>query len=419
MKDLELLIFGIILIILMVFSIKKPLTLFLTLLQIVSFCGIFLLNLNIEIKSIEHLGLWLISLIMLLLVILPWRKYGKITIIANDINPIKLKRITKYLIIINTFVFVFLLITTIIVQTTIKDINQFKYEGDLSTEFFYKHLPFNVKFFILSTFLYGFSYFLLPLHFFYASQSNYGLSTICLVLSLNIILYGSTFFSRSVIIQYIFLYTAMFLMLKGSLPDHLRAKISKYTFIGIAIFLLIFINITRNRFENDNLYSQNIHSNALVKDPVTYSYIDYLSQWHSNSLKVLERYNFKNGNGRITFNQILSLLPSYNAKDYFNLRYKLMGENWYTFIGFPAYMIVDFGIFVGTFLCIIYLIIVENKKPVGGIVKLNDLFIIVLLVQIPLMSIFYSQLNNLIFPFLFLLLLQLYIKIRTHANYNL
>jgi hypothetical protein len=61
---------------------------------------------------------------LLLLIILPWKRYKNIThIFVTDGK--KFNKLVRFLIIINAFTFIILLIITIIVQVTVEDINYF------------------------------------------------------------------------------------------------------------------------------------------------------------------------------------------------------------------------------------------------------------------------------------------------------
>lgn len=389
---------------------------FLFTLIIISLIGTLFLGREVQDMNIKDVFMLSITAILLLLIILPWKNYKNINSITTDnINDNKIKTLTKWLVIINSFTFIILLITTIIVQKHVDNISIFKYGEDVSLEFYSTMLPFSRKYLTLSILIYGFSYFMLPLHFYYLSIHKYKLSLVCLLLSFNIILKGTTYFSRYVIIEYVFLYFSLYLMLRNIFPNSVKTIIKKTAYIGLVLFSALFITISIDRFGNDSTYNYEIPSSSPIKDPVLYSLVDYLSQWYFNGAEVLHDYNLETFKGNITLSTIYELLNhfniiSYDYADYRSLRIKLWKDNWYTFTGFSAYTIYDYGIIGGIFLCVLYFLIVKKKGPKNDVIYINDLFLISLLIQIPLMSIFYSQIGALFFPIIFYLIINFYLR---------
>ena len=196
---------------------QKPLVKFLLLIQICSLVAYMLINKKAELDSFYSFLNLFVTGIYLLIIILAWSSYGNVcTLIVKDEKIIK--RFTNILLIISFYAFVVLLITAILVNVLVDDINTFKYGGE-SVEFYYNMLPFNVKFLILAHYLYGLGYFMIPLHFYYLSKQKYWLSFFCFLFSLNIILYGLTYFSRATIVNYIFIYLSIFLILYKAMPS--------------------------------------------------------------------------------------------------------------------------------------------------------------------------------------------------------
>ncbi len=58
----------------------------------------------------------------------------------------------------------------------------------------------------------------------------------------------------------------------------------------------------------------------------------------------------------------------------------------------------------------VYVSIRKNKKCVNNQINIIHLFYIILLIQIPLMSIFYSALSSVIYLFLFLFPIHIYLR---------
>lgn len=392
---------------------SKSIAIFFVLLQILSLAGSFFIGHDFEIDTsfkVFNIGL---TIVILTLIIAPWRKIKNISEIIF-VNEIKLKQLTKFLVIISIVPFIVLLATTIIVSIYVDDVNIFKYAEGVSTEFYY-NLPFNIRLFILSTYLYNFSYFLLPLHFYYLAKGNYRLSILCFILSLNILLYGLTYFSRSVIAQYSFLYFSFLIILYNTLSYKIKSYIKKSIIIFGILFSIYFISITYQRFSKDAMYAELIPSKSIIQDPVLYSYFDYLSQWYYNGMYVLNSYNFQIFSGQLSLEPVYTLLGQYNIspyshQEYVSLRHQLWPLNWYTFNGLVAYTIFDFGYFISIIFSMAYYYAVIRLKPRNGQISLSNLFLLVLLIQLPIMAIFYSTVAQIVIPLLLYIPILFYLR---------
>lgn len=395
---------------------SRSIVIFFILLQVVSLLGIVFIGQDFPIDTLFKFFNLLLTIVILTLIILPWQGYKDITDITFS-NEVKLKKLTKFLLIISIFPFVTFSITSIFVFLFVEDINTFKYAEGVSDEFYYS-LPFDVRAIILSAYLYGFSYFLIPLHFYYLAKKNYKLSFWCFVLSLNIVLFGLTYFSRSVFVHYSLIYISFLIILYGTIESRIKKYIKRVMFVMIFLMLLYFINISLKRFTEDNLYAETIPSNSFIQDPVLYSYFDYLSQWYYNNMYVLNTYNFKNFNGQLSLQPLLSLLGqygliSYDPAYYYTLRQQLWPLHWYTFNGFVAYSVYDLGYILTFIFCLVYAFVIIRLKPVGNQISLLNLFLIVLLIQVPILAIFYSAIGGIVIPLLLSVPIFLYLKIST------
>lgn len=394
---------------------RKSLALVLVVIQVISLVGTFFIGRSVELSTLEDLSRIFITILLLSLIILPWQNYYGLREIL-PINRFRLKITTNILIGINIFVFIVFLTATIIIMTQVTNINEFKYAEGVSTEFYYSKLPIPVVFFNISILLYYFSYFMLPLHFYYLHKNRYWLSLLCFVLSLNVILYGLTFFSRAVVVQYLLLYGALLYLLYGTLKKNVQKSIKLSIIILGSISIIYFIDISQRRFEEDHLqaklYSNTIPADAVIKDPLLFSYLDYTSQGFINGFEVLELYEGKGFGGALTLQSVTSFFQSpmdnYVATEY---RQQLWPRHYsYSFNGFTAYAVYDYGIFGSILFCFIYFFIVRKFRPISGKINLKNLFLLTLLIQIPLMSIFYNQLIGILLAFIVLIPLWLYMK---------
>lgn len=383
---------------------SKSVSVFFVLIQILSLIGALLINLVYPIENLFTVFNILLLIVLTSLIILPWRKICNVEQIVSP-PPIKVKYLTTFLLFVNAFVFVVFAITTYFVTTLVEDINEFKYAEGISTDFYYS-LPYGAIPIILSTNLYPLSYFLIPLHFYYLSKGQLKMSLICLLFSLNSVLYGMTFFSRSVYVHYFFIYLGMLWIMYGTLSLRYKAIIKKAFIFFSLVVGIFFISITISRFSDNPLYENDIPSDSPIQDPALYSLFDYLSQGYYNGVYVLDFYSFKTFNGQIAFQPLLALLGQYKVikydpQDYTFLRRKLWPEHYYKFVGFAAYTVFDFGYTIAFLFCFIYYYLVSRCRPKQKIIRLENLFIIVLLIQLPLMSIFYSTTSTIIFASLY------------------
>ncbi len=382
--------------------------------QIISLTALLLVNINVEVNSIKRFANILYTLIMLTILMYPWRKYNKIQEIYC-INENKVNKLSKSLLIISALTFIILSITSTVVILFVEDINMFKYSEGQSTEFFYTQLPIDVRWYMLASFIYVLSYFLIPLHFYYVIKLNKKYAFFCLLFSLNIILFGLTFFSRWTIIHYILIFGVFLFLFRDSVPKKYLKLISSISLFFIMLFALWFINITINRFNNNSLYEANIPLNSPIQNPSLYSNLDYLSQWYSNSLNVLDRYNNKSMMGQGSFSPLLSYLNyftpiDWNADSFIKLRQNLLGDPYYyLFNGLVADMIYDFGYIISFILAIIYFYLVNIAAPKKKTISLTKLLLIVLSIQIPLFSIFYNYFSGIIIAILFWIAISCYL----------
>ncbi len=410
---MSLLILFILLFFILLFNNKNKITLFLLGIQILSLTGAVIIGKDYLIEDYFNVFNLFFTFIILLLIIVPWGNIQPI-IDIDDINHERVVRLTKILILISIIPFFVFTFITIIVNTTIDDINNFKYAEGVSTEF-YNSLPINFNFLIISTFLYYVSYFFLPLHFYFLYKKEYWLAFFSFLFSLNLILYGTSFFSRSVFIHYILIYISLLYLFFGLLNSTIKKRIKSITLLLCGLFVIYFTYVSNKRFEDDKYYADTIPQESAVRNPVNYSYFDYSSQWYANNMKILNDYNLEGFNGQITFQSVLTLFGQYGVipydpKEYRKLRQELWPENWYTFNGFVSYSVYDYGYILTFIFCIIYYKYVNKQFSNRNSLNLSQMFTITFLIQIPLMSIFYSNVAALVFPLIYFIPVYRYLK---------
>lgn len=376
---------------------KNRLLLFLLSFQILSLAAAIFIKKPDYMDNIETIPNCLIMLILNLLVILPWKKYGRIKELSCK-NENAWRKVTKILLIISGFTFGVLLVVSIVVNTLVTDINAFKYSDGESMDFYYTMLPFNVRYFILAGKLYTLAYILLPLHFFYLSRGDKKYAFWCGLFSLNIILYGMTFFSRWTILQYAFLYFAMWIMLSRIMPVGTKKRMKKILGVLVIIACVFFISISISRFTDNRLYElDQISKDSPVQDPTMYSFFDYMGQSNSNGIFLLNKYHGNTFHGTYAMCEIHRLfygLKLIDESPFVKLRSKYWGEFAGAFSGWATYTVYDFGYILGLVVSIAYYVIVIRK---GKHMSLANFVPATFLLQIPLCAIFYSCLPTVLF----------------------
>lgn len=388
---------------------------FFLLLQIISlFVMIFIKN-DVEIDSLRRIFNVIYISILLTVVYYQWRRFSTINMIYSY-NENKIKKLTKILLIFSMINFVVLIISSIAILNSISDIHNFKYDEGVYVNYLYKRLPINVRWFLLTIYTYGISYFLIPLHFYYLRGKNYGYAFLCFFFSLNIVLYGLTFFSRWTITHYILIYSVFFLLFKNSLSRTYKRLAG---IISLAILVILgywFISISINRFEDDFSYYLKIPIDSPIQNTTLYSSLDYISQWYSNCLIVLDKYKYETLHGQASFYQLLELINSripinWSSIDYVNLREALLGKEYsILFIGLVGGWVYDFGYLLSLVFGILYSYIIKKIAPINGKTSISHLLLSVLLIQIPLFSIFYNFIGGIVFPIIFYIPIYYYLR---------
>jgi oligosaccharide repeat unit polymerase len=407
---------------LLLYDYKPSLSINFVLLQIGSLLGVYFIGKEFQIQSSRDIINILITIFVLTMVIIPWIKSSGIHGIYC-LNENKLKKLTIFLLVVSAYAFFVFLIVTLIVFNTVDDINQFKYgdENSANTNEFYQNLFLNFKIIVYARYLYLFSYFLVPLHFYYLYRRKKILSILCFVFSFTLVLQGLSYYSRVFVIIYILTYISFMCMLYNIMSVKTRKIIKNVVIILTILISAYFITVSVNRFgiNTDTSYSSSIPAQSKIKNVLWFSYFDYLSQWFYNGMYVLNDFKSETFKGQISLERLLYLLDrfniiSWNPEELTLLRRQLWPKNHWTFQGLVAYSIYDYGYF-GTFvLAIVYYILVRKftKRIKNSKISILNLFYLVLFIQIPLFAIFYSSVGGIIVPLILLIPIAFYMKIK-------
>lgn len=389
---------------------KVLLTLFI--LQVISVLCAIIINLDSysdDSKTFYNVAYILVSTLML---ILPWKKYGEMTVLLEE-DRRRVDTLTNVLLVISSFTFIVLAIVAVVAQIYIGNayINDFK---DETTHFYYNMLPFDVHWYLLARILYTFSYFLIPLHFYHLFVGNKTKSNWCAVLSLNIVLYGLAFFSRWTIMLFVCLYLVMWFIFRKVMPEREAKREKKAIVIIFASLLLIFSAITLGRFASDDgvstRYSERIPMESPIQDPATYSILDYMGQSNSIGIYLLNKYQGQHFGFKYPLMSIQTLLAGIGLSgpsDVYELHEKHWGSMWDKFPGFTVYGVYDVGYVLAFFFCVVYFLIVYKRRTTF---RLHNLLTAVVLIQMPICSIYYSQASAVLYSLLFYLPIWLFLN---------
>lgn len=391
--------------ILLFFNLKnRSIATFLYALQVLSLFLVFFIGDYYVLDSFNKYFNAFFSAFILIIIISPWTGFKKINEIVY-LKKNKIKRFTNFLLMINLVIFISLSVISTFVFTFFDQINELKYSGNFM-DLLYVQFPFLIKGYLLAYYLHTLSYFLIVLHFYYLKYNNSKMALFCFILSLNLILYGLTFFSRWTLVNYILVYGLSFFLFKNVIPIKIRKIIQRTSTILGLIVVFVFVSISVSRFDGDISYANKIPRSSKVQDPTAYSLFDYISQSHQNGMKILDDYTFETFNGQNSFSSILKLLPNsigFGEFNYSENRKKLLPDNYWSFNGLVPELVYDFGYVLTFILALLYHLAIKKIKPRANSISLIKAFLLILLLQIPLLAIFYSTIASLVIPLLLLI----------------
>ena len=392
---------------------KKSILSYITLIQLASIFAWYSLGQAINISSIFQLFNIAISILILVIISLPWKNYR----VINKITTVNTKRVnvfTRYIMIYALISFLIFSITAIIVNTAVVDINAYKYVDGVRGYLLKSLLPFDIKWLGFASLLMPINWFLIPLHYYHLLNGNKRLAMLCIILSLNIVVFGFTIFSRWTITHYILVYYTFAFMFRHELSKLFRSV--SYAIIGILVFYF-FIDITIKRFDNNKSYiNSTIPIDSPIQDPTLYSALHYISQWHGNSKVVLEKFTGDIFYGQSSLTPLLNISNmvspiKWDYEKHLQKKISVLGSKYYyQFLGLAANWIYDFGYLFSIIIAMLYYKIVVYIKPSEGKVSINHLLLIVLVIQLPLLAIFYSTIGGIVLPLVMWLPLNKYLK---------
>lgn len=352
----------------------------------------------------------------LLFIIYPWG-YGRIKdILVNDSSFfIFYKKNLYHILKLNLFVFILI---AVIVWVFIPDIVALK--RDKAFNDLYVQIPYFSFFYRYASITKYLGLLALPFFAYYLKKDELKEARKALLLSFSVFIIGVATYNRAVMITYITLCVSVYLFIKSNIPLYREKTIGKYLkrVLFIVVFFLAFITIGRFSSSSMDYYRDQIPPKSLIKNPSVYSLFNYASQGYVNGINFLELYDGENkiwGRGvTYDFMQMLAFfnLVEWDHGDYFVITdraYNIKGlsENNKSdnFHGYTADMVVNFGYILTFLLSLLYFMYVRNtlRKQKTSFMRMS---ILVLLMVIPLNSIFYMSYNMLLFPLLFIIIIK-------------
>lgn len=328
-----------------------------------------------------------------------FKGYSKISSISfDDISQSRLTKVERILTILGVFA---ILLYAYILSKTFTElllgtmtVQEHKNEGG-AADFFATLVPH--YYITLGNFVAPLGYIFLSLHFYYLIKNEMGKAIKYLLLSLVIILNGLIALSRSSTVEYVLVYSCIFLFVGPSLKKRVRNRI----ILGVAIvggaILLALSVITQSRFDS---YYTKLSKNEAIIDETKYSSLfstlDYFGQWEENAPIIMKNYNFGdlswgmyNSSGLAVQIQKMiqggDVVSEAREKKYNG---QLLKEQASSFHGLVARAIYDFGFFGTIIFILIYAGLIRRTGPKNGVLTFKSL--IVLPVILPVCVVFWA-----------------------------
>jgi oligosaccharide repeat unit polymerase len=377
----------------------------LIMLQVLSIFTQFLVARHSKYESITTFWNILFINLNIFLIILPWSSF--------KINNIFLKNKNKFQFfkkILYKFLFIHILINTVllvIILIFIPDISDFKAAGAFVD--LYEQIPYFANVFRYAFISQNLGYLAIPICFYHLGKSEVKKSRTALIYASSSLLSGFAFYSRAQIFTFTVVFIVYFFLVKRTLPLNFQRKTSsilkKVSFLLISLFLII----TVVRFSAMDYYGDRIPEESIIKDPIVYSLVDYVSQGYSNGINQLENYSKKkNLKGEQMFRDVYQVLNffgilTWDAENYQDRVDKAYNYDSGAFHAYTSHLVFNFGYVLTLLISLIYYFFISFKLKNRSDISMETMYVLTLLLIIPIVSIFYSGFGLLYFPLLFLL----------------
>lgn len=337
----------------------------------------------------------------LFLIIMPWSYCRLENIYIKKIKYFCFFKRCLYWVLSTNFVINVLILIFILVY--VPDITSFKTEHSYRN--LYDSIPFFGLFFRYAYITQSFGYLAIPIVFYYLGRGEYKKCIWALILSCSSLISGFAFYSRAQIFTFVLMYFSSFLLLKNTLPINLQRRVESIFKKVILIIGGLFLLITIIRFSAMDYYGDRIPKGSVIKDPIVYSIVSYASQGYPNGLNQLENYSDdKNLKGEQSFYLVYQCLAffgiiSWDSEESIENISRAYDYDGGAFHGYVCDMVYDFGYILTLLISIIYCFYVKKKLYCKRSISLEQMFLLMVLLQIPVASIFYSILKLIWFFF--------------------
>lgn len=398
-----------ILVFLMLYKKRAKCFLFLVLLQGVSYFMQFLIDNTCIYNTGKTFFNALFVNLNLFLIIIPWSYCRLENIYIKKIKYFSFFKRCLYWVLSANFIINLLILLLILIY--VPDIVAFKTEKAFRT--LYDTIPFFGVLFRYAYITQSFGYLAIPIVFYYLGRREYKKCKWALILSCSSLISGFAFYSRAQILTFMLIYLSFFLLIKNTLPITTRRNTERSFKKIILIVGGLFLMITIVRFSAMDYYVDRIPKGSLIKDPIVYSLVSYTAQGYPNGLNQLENYTTdKNLNGESTFYLIYQCLAFFNLISWDSEQSvekisKAFGYDGGAFHGYTCDLVYDLGYALTLLISITYCFYVRKKLLDKRSVSLEQMFILVVLLQIPVVSVFYPKLTSIWFFFALLLMIKI------------
>lgn len=349
----------------------------------------------------------------LYLIIAPWR-FASFKDITTNIK--KMHSFTKILQIVLSVLIILNLLVFIVVLIVIPDIAQFKNEQAFKQ--LYESIPYFSIVFRVTAVTQYFGLIAIPISCYYLHLKQNKLALRYFVLSLSTLTSALALYSRAGILTY-FLTCVGFYLLSFSLFDQqLTLRLKHYIRNSAIIIGSIFLTITIVRFTAMDYYGDRIPTESLIKNPIVYNIFDYASQGFSNGIEQLDKHSTEDivwgTHSFYNINQVLAFFGVVNWSSDIALArlektYDKRGvsdeNDSGAFHGYVCTLVKDFGYLLTIVINLFYYYYVSDRCRRLSI-SIDDYIVLVFLFMQPCVSVFYSNIGDLVLPLGFYFLLK-------------
>ncbi len=361
-------------------------------------------------------------LIILWLIISPWRRIEIETIEIGDEGFFYTYKRILYIVL--SFTIINNMLVSLIVYTQIPDIATFKALEGYHT--LYNSIPFFALMFRYMAITRYLGLLALPICAYYLEKNMYKKALIAFLMSTSSLIAAVGNYSRADLLCYGLICVCLFYYVNRTFSKRINNITGKIIKGGAVLAAVVLASITVIRFTSPTMwyYSERIPENSVVKSSALYSAFDYASMGFPDGINQLELHEIDDVMffEPIFYDLNLALsyfhITSWDSADYMQRLaqvYRKPGLNPLndegTFHGFACNMIKMFG-YTGTFLISLLFYRYVRRKSCSYSISIGSLSVVMFLLNISINSIFYSSIPPAVYPILFYLVVSFLYKLK-------